>query len=73
MKKRQLIYGFPERLSELIYQSGLSHSEIARSVGLERKSIGVYVRGEHAPSSLTISRLSILFNVSADYLLFGKK
>lgn len=65
--------GFGERLRDLWLESGLTQTEVAKRIGWERKSVSNWIYGDHAPDILALVRLCELFNVSADYLLFGKE
>lgn len=71
--KRYAPEGFTERLKELWLLSGRTQCEIAQQIGYERKSIAAWINGDYAPSILALARLCSVFNVSADYLLFGKE
>lgn len=65
--------GFTERLKELWLLSGLTQIEIAQRIGYDRKSIAAWINGDYVPNILALARLCSVFNVSADYLLFGKE
>lgn len=71
--KRYPPEGFAERLKDLWLRSGLTQIEIGRRIGYERKTIAAWINGDYAPNILALSRLCSVFNVSADYLLFGKE
>lgn len=65
--------GFSKRLRDLWLLSGLTQTEVASRIGYERKSICAWMNGDCAPNILALARLCSVFNVSADYLLFGKE
>lgn len=65
--------GFRKRLCDLWLLSGLTQTEIARRIGYERKSIAAWINGDCVPNILALARICSVFNVSADYLLFGKE
>ena len=72
-RRRYIIQGFPERMEELYINTGLTQVEFARRAGFNRKAIREYMDGTGSPSMLTIMRICAAYNVSADYLLFGKE
>ena len=72
MKARQIVEGFPQRLGRLLYEHEVTTIELAKSIGVERKSITYWQLGRTCPSAYHLARLAGYFNVSADYLLFGK-
>lgn len=63
--------GMPERINDCICKSGLYCTEVAKLLGVERKAIYNYRTGETVPNATIIARMCNLFNVSADYLIFG--
>lgn len=65
--------GFSERLRDLWLISGLTQKQIAKQIGYERKSVRAWIYGDYVPNILALARLCSVFNVSADYLLFGKE
>lgn len=72
-RKRYQPEGFSGRLRELWLASGLTQLQIAERIGWDRKSVIGWIYGERIPDVLAFARLCRLFNVSADYLLFGKE
>lgn len=72
-KKRHRIVGLAERLNTLYSGSGMTQEQIAQQIGTDRKTVCRWIRGEYAPDTAAIIRLCKLFDVSADYLLFGKE
>ena len=57
------------RIEELRLSWGLNRSKLASEVGISRFTVGVYERGENAPSNSPIwTRLADYFGVSVDYL-----
>lgn len=71
--KHKILEGFDERLSQAVKDSGMTCIEISKHIERERKSIHLYMRGEVQPDICTLAKLCEVLNVSADYLLFGKR
>ena len=65
--------GFTKRLREAWTTSGLTQGEIAWRIGTERKTFCKYINTRSMPDALRLAHLCAVFNVSADYLLFGKE
>lgn len=59
-------------LSELRKEQGYSQSELAQKLGYTQRVISALEREETNPTVQQIERLTTFFNVSSDYLLFGK-
>jgi transcriptional regulator with XRE-family HTH domain len=59
-------------ISELRKEQGLSQIELAQQLGYTQRVISALEREETNPTLQQIERLTTFFNVSADYLLFGK-
>jgi transcriptional regulator with XRE-family HTH domain len=59
-------------LSELRKEQGYSQSELAQKLGYTQRVISALEREETNPTIQQIERLTTFFNVSSDYLLFGK-
>lgn len=72
-KQRQQPYLFYERLQEAINKRGLNCVQLGRMVGKDRKTIYTYKNGDCLPDALTLAKLCMALNVSADYLLGIKK
>ena len=64
--------GFPRRLQTLREKRRLSRRTLAELCGLSGNMIGMYERGEKAPSVDALVSLADFFEVSTDYLL-GRK
>ena len=65
--------GFPQRLKEAWFASGMTQKEVSERTGFDRKSINQWMNGDHVPNILALARLCRLFHVSADHLLFGEE
>ena len=65
--------GFPRRLQMLREKRRLSRHTLSELCGLSRNVIGMYERGEKAPSVDALVSLADYFGVSVDYLLGREK
>lgn len=63
---------FAGRLRELRSQRGLTQSELANRIGVNKQTISQYERGVREPNFETLDALCDYFNVSSDYIL-GKE
>lgn len=57
------------RLKELRENRNLTQAELAKLLKVSPSAIGMYEQGRRDPDSSTLKKLSVLFNVSVDYLL----
>ena len=64
---------FPKKLQALCEKRRLSRHTLSELCGLSRNVIGMYERGEKAPSVDALVSLSDYFGVSVDYLLGREK
>ena len=60
---------FSERLKQLRLQSGMSQSDLADKISVNKQTISQYERGVRRPDFETLSSLCDAFNVSSDYML----
>lgn len=71
------IDGFGERLKKLIKDSGKTQKQLASDLGVTRQQIGKWAnpgrRGLGNMYAFTVYKLAQYFDVSTDYLLFGKR
>lgn len=67
-----IIDGFAERLNNLILESGLTYTEIAKKVGRERKTIYGYKNGVCVPDAVVLMKLCGVLKTTPNYLLLGK-
>lgn len=72
-KKRHEIIGLAERLKELRKKLGLTQEKIADRAGVKPRTIQRWENGSRTPDISSLACLCKLFDVSADYLLFGKE
>lgn len=63
--------GFADRLNQAMYDRDMSASQLAKLVGMERKTVYTWQWGYTMPNSLILARICNVLGVSADYLLFG--
>ena len=60
---------FSEKLYELRKKSGLSQEELADQLGVSRQAVSKWESDKAFPESGTLIGISVLFDVSLDYLL----
>lgn len=65
--------GFADRLSKSMKTKNINNTKLAEMIGMERKAVSMWVNGYSMPNSLILARMCKVLNVSADYLLFGKR
>lgn len=63
------MHTFGERLKELRTDKGWTQKELASRIGCAQSSVFYWEQNKQEPSLSVIIKLSVLFNVSADYLL----
>lgn len=69
MKKKIEISGLTQKLKAFRESRGYSQNQLADYLGIERSSYTRYETGETEPSLFALKKLSILYGVSADFLL----
>ena len=65
--------GFADRLSKSMKTKNINYTKLAEMIGMERKTVSMWVNGYSMPNSLILARMCKVLNVSADYLLFGER
>ena len=60
---------FLERLKELMNESNLTISDIAKKTELPRSTISSYINRKSIPSAIQLEELANLFNCTTDYLI----
>lgn len=60
---------FANNLKEIMREHCITQQEVAVKVGVSQRAVSKWIRGETEPTATNIFNLSILFEVSADYLL----
>lgn len=59
------------RLAEAITQSGMTHTEIGRKLGISQQSVSHYVKGDKMPALDTLANLCVVLDVDpAEILCF---
>lgn len=58
-----------DRLKELRAKTRLTQAELAQKLDVTQQAVGRWERGQTSPDYETLKRLSVLFDVSIDYLL----
>lgn len=58
-----------ERIKFLREKNGYSQATLSKELGITRSSVNAWEMGISVPSTQYIVELSLLFNVSSDYLL----
>lgn len=58
-----------ERLKQLRNEKGLGQNKLAKDLGVSNASISYWETGKQEPTAEALFKLSVYFNVSADYLL----
>jgi transcriptional regulator with XRE-family HTH domain len=61
------------RIKRLRQDQGWSQLQLANKIKTHQKQISKYERGVNLPSTEVIIKLTEIFNVSADYLIFEKQ
>jgi transcriptional regulator with XRE-family HTH domain len=61
------------RLAHLRESRNLSQAELAEQIGYSRSMIQKWEKDEHCPKSDVICDYAIMFEVSADWILFGER
>ena len=57
------------RLIEVIKQSGMSQTELARQLGIKQPTVGQYLSGRALPALDTFANLCKILDVDANYIL----
>lgn len=72
-KKHYPPEGFAERITRIFYDSGKTHVELGKLLGVDRRTIYQYEKGTIAPNITVLAKICKEFDVAADYLLFGER
>ena len=60
---------FPLRLKYLREKADITQAELAQKLDVTQQAVGRWERGQTSPDYETLKKLSVLFDVSVDYLL----
>ncbi|GBF68271.1 DNA-binding helix-turn-helix protein [Lawsonibacter asaccharolyticus] len=60
---------FPERLSMLMKEQGVTQERLAHDLGIKRQTVGLYKNGQSMPDAAQLRNIAVFFNVSSDWLL----
>ena len=63
--------GYLQRLNDAYNAAGFNAVKLGKVVDKERKTIYGYLEGITTPDALTLARICVALNISADWLLFG--
>lgn len=64
-----MVYDFGYRLKELRHKKKLSQLQVAKILNVERATVSSYENNIAMPSVEILTKLALLYHVSADYLL----
>ena len=67
------VEGLNSRLYDLWLKSNLTKVELGRRMGVSPRIIQRWLYDNSTPSVQSLAKLCKIFNVSADYLIFGKE
>ena len=60
---------FDEILKEFLLMNNLTQTAFARAIGVKQSQVSEWLNGKAKPGYDTLRRISLAFNVSADYFL----
>ena len=60
---------FSSKLRELRAKKELSQAELAKRLGVTQQAVGRWERDKNLPDNDVLKKISVMFNVSIDYLL----
>lgn len=67
-----IIDGFADRLRYAFYKSGWSIEDMKERTGISRSNFNSYLSGDMLPAIKNLTKICLVLNVSADYLIFGR-
>jgi transcriptional regulator with XRE-family HTH domain len=65
--------GLPDRLRVVRMESGLGQLELAEKLGVSRRTVAAWERGEHSPPASALEDLVREFGVDLNWLVLGRK
>ena len=60
---------FPERLKQILSETGTTQQELADILGVQRQTVSLYVNGQIRPDIGALSAIAQYFDVTTDWLL----
>lgn len=60
---------FSQRLKEAVSMSGISYSDLAAKLGINKATVSMYIHGKALPSLPTFYKIAEILDVSSDFLL----
>ena len=57
------------RIAEAIKESGMTQSEIAKSLGISQQTVSHYLKGDKMPALDTLANLCKVLDIDANYVL----
>ena len=64
-----MISSFSEILEEFLTNKNLTQTAFALEIGVKQSQVSVWLKGKAKPGYDILKRMSLAFNVSADYFL----
>jgi len=72
-EQKSLIYeGMLSRILELLSQNKMTGKALSENLGLVQSAVTDWKAGRSHPTTMQVAKMSIVFNVTTDYLIFGK-
>ena len=60
---------FKEILSEFLQENGLTQTVFAAKIGVKQSQVSEWLKGKATPGYDILKRMSVAFDISADYFL----
>lgn len=67
------VYKFPEMLKQLLKEKKWSQRQLAEMIDYSEESVYKWANYKAMPTVFVVMELASIFNVSVDYLLYGKR
>ncbi len=62
-------YEFKEILEEFLIQNTLTQTAFANAIGVKQSQVSEWLKGKAKPGYDTLKKMSLTYNISADYFL----
>ncbi|MBR1624260.1 MAG: helix-turn-helix transcriptional regulator [Clostridia bacterium] len=62
-------YEFKEILEEFLIQNTLTQTAFANAIGVKQSQVSEWLNGKAKPGYDTLKKMSLTYNISADYFL----